>query len=288
MWAKFGYPVSLACAMISASIALDAGINPLIILGIVSAVTMSFVIGGEVLQRFNSDWRPTLRENYYPDIVTVLINNLLLQSSVVQLTIAATAMSLAGGGLQWWPRDWPLWLQVPLALLIGEFGSYWWHRASHEWMPLWRFHKLHHSPTRLYWLNATKFHYVDMTLLQTCATLPLLVLGADKAVILFLTLFSTFHGYWQHGNTRQNLGWLNYIFSSAELHRWHHNERVPVANNNYGSNLIFWDLVFGTYLWPEQGHGDTQGAQLAAIGIADKAYPIDPFRQLVRPFSRRG
>ena len=284
IWPRIGYPLCMGVAMTGAWLALDAGIDAFAIFGIVSALTLVFVIGGERLARFNDRWRPTLKENYYPDGVTVVINNFLLQSPVVQLAISGAALSLAGGGLQVWPNDWPLLLQVPLALILGEFGAYWWHRASHEIPLLWRFHKMHHSPQRLYWLNATKFHYVDVTILQSCTVLPVLLLGANEEAVLFITLFSIFHGYWQHGNTQQDLGPLNYVFSSAELHRWHHNEHVNIANHNYGSNLILWDWVFGTYFWPEGGYGSAKGSDIRTIGIEEKPYPVDPFRQLVRPF----
>lgn len=288
MWARAAYPVCMICAMTGAWFALEAGIDPFAVFGIVSVISLLFVISGEFLQRFNTDWRPRLKENWYPDGTTVVINNFLLQSPVVQLMISGLAMGLAGGGLQVWPNEWPLLIQVPLALVLGEFGAYWWHRASHEWPLLWRFHKVHHSPTRLYWLNATKFHYVDVTILQTCTVLPVLILGANETTVLFITLFSIFHGYWQHGNTRQNLGFLNYLFSNAELHRWHHNEQIALANHNYGSNLIIWDLVFGTFFWPERGHGTAGTVAITDIGIEDHDYPIDPFRQLVQPFTRRG
>jgi sterol desaturase/sphingolipid hydroxylase (fatty acid hydroxylase superfamily) len=284
IWPRLGYPLCMLCAMSGAWFALETGISPLAVFAVVSLITLVFVICGEVWQRFNHDWRPNLKENYYPDGVTVIINNFLLQSPTAQLVIAGVAISLAGGGLQIWPNHWPLLMQVPLALILGEFGAYWWHRASHEIPLLWRFHKIHHSPRRLYWLNATKFHYLDMTILQSCTVLPVLILGANETTVLFITLFSIFHGYWQHGNTRQNLGFLNYLLSNAELHRWHHNEQVSVANHNYGSNLILWDLLFGTFLWPERGHGDAGTANIREIGIDDHDYPIDPFRQVIQPF----
>jgi len=283
-WARLAYPVSLATAMVAASLALAAGVAPLAVFGIVSVVTLVFVWGGEALRAFQSGWRPGWRDNYYPDIVTFVVNNLLLQSPAAQLVLSGIAISLAGGGLQVWPDHWPMWLQVPLALVLGEFGAYWWHRACHELPWLWRFHKVHHSPRRLYWLNATRFHYVDVTILQSFTVLPVLLLGANETAVLFITLFSIFHGYWQHGNTQQSLGPLNYLFSNAELHRWHHNVDPDVANHNYGSNLILWDLVFGSFFWPERGHGDRRGARIEQIGIAERDYPENPFRLLVQPF----
>lgn len=283
-WDRLGYPACLVAAMASASLALAAGTAPLVVFGVVSVVTLAFVCAGEFGSAFDAGWRPRWRDNYYPDVVTFVVNNILLQSPTAQLLVSGAALGLAGGGLQVWPHHWPLWLQVPLALVLGELGAYWWHRASHEVSWLWRFHKVHHSPRRLYWLNATRFHYIDVTILQSCTVLPVLLLGANETTVLYITLFSIFHGYWQHGNTRQSLGLLNYVFSNAELHRWHHNENPAVANHNYGSNLILWDLLFGTFLWPERGHGDARGADICQIGIAERDYPESPFRLLVQPF----
>lgn len=288
LWPRIAYPLCMLTAMTGAWLALEAGISPFSVFGIVSVLSLLFVVSGEAVTRFCEDWRPTLKENYYPDGVTVVINNFLLQSPLVQLVISGAALSLAGGGLQIWPNHWPMLVQVPLALVLGELGAYWWHRASHELPLLWRFHKVHHSPERLYWLNATKFHYIDVTILQSCTVFPVLVLGANETTVLFITLFSIFHGYWQHGNTRQDLGFLNYVFSNAELHRWHHNEKIAIANHNYGSNLIVWDWVFGTYFWPEGGFGEAAGTRVEDIGIEQKDYPVDPFLQLLKPFTRKG
>ena len=35
------------------------------------------------------------------------------------------------------------------------------------------------------------------------------------------------------------------------LHRWHHSKNIDEANNNYGANLIVWDIVFGTRFLPK-------------------------------------
>jgi sterol desaturase/sphingolipid hydroxylase (fatty acid hydroxylase superfamily) len=285
-WARFAYPFCMAFAMSGAVWALAAGIQPLVIYAVVSGLTLLFVWFGEYTRPFQRDWYPTLRDNYGPDTSLFVLNNVLLQSPTLQLVIAGAAISLAGGGFALWPHHWPMWIQVPVGLVIAEFGSYWWHRATHEVPWLWKFHALHHSPRRLYWLNATRFHYVDVTLLQVCAVMPLLLLGAGETVVLFVTLFSIFHGYWQHGNTEQDLGPLNFVFSNAELHRWHHNQKPELSNHNYGSNLILWDLLFGTFFWPERGFGSDDGAAVGSIGVADSHYPGKLLGQLLYPFGR--
>jgi sterol desaturase/sphingolipid hydroxylase (fatty acid hydroxylase superfamily) len=81
---------------------------------------------------------------------------------------------------------------------------------------------------------------------------------------------------------RVRLGPLNYLFSMAELHRWHHARDLHEANTNYGSNLIVWDLVFGTFYWPR----DRQPPE--DIGIPDlPAFPQGYWGQLLSPFRWR-
>ena len=44
---------------------------------------------------------------------------------------------------------------IALVLIVGELPGYWVSsRLEHEREGLWRFHAVHHSAPRLYWLNA--------------------------------------------------------------------------------------------------------------------------------------
>ena len=280
LFVNASYSLSMVLTLGIAIALLQAGTGILLTLAISTLATLAVVIGGEMLHPLTRDWHPTVRDNFYPDITIFITNNLLLLSPAVQALIAAFAVNLAGGGLGIWPGHWPLWLQLPLALVIAEFGTYWFHRATHEVPFLWRFHRLHHSPTRLYWLNATRFHYLDVTLLSATGLIPLLLLGAGPELVVLHTVFSMFHGYWQHANTHQRLGPLNYLVSGPELHRWHHNQDRRDANTNYGSNLIVWDLVFGTFHWP------ADKTRLYEIGIDDPNYPRTPLAQMLAPLRR--
>src|SRR5262245_1034595 len=60
-------------------------------------------------------------------------------------------------GVSAWPAAWPLAAQIVLAVLIRELGHYWLHRYTHRrGNLLWRFHAIHHSSRRIYWLNASR------------------------------------------------------------------------------------------------------------------------------------
>ncbi len=202
----------------------------------------------------------------------------LLRPLLYALAIALAGARPAGVGLGLWPEEWPLIAQLALALTIAEFFQYWVHRLEHERDWLWRFHATHHSAPRLYWLNASRFHPIDIGLLTVAAYLPLYMLGAGERVITLWGLFAAVHGIFQHANVHLRLGPLNWIFSMAELHRWHHSRTLEEANTNYGQNLIIWDTLFGTRFLPNDREPP------AEIGIADlPGFPMTYLAQLISP-----
>jgi sterol desaturase/sphingolipid hydroxylase (fatty acid hydroxylase superfamily) len=196
-------------------------------------------------------------------------------------TVAAGWLSRAFGA-QLWPTTWPLLAQLALALVIAELLQYWVHRWQHEHDALWRFHATHHSAPRLYFLNAARFHPLDLGPVYVIGYVPLVALGCPEETIMLFGLFDAVFGMLQHCNVDVRLGWLNYVFSMAEAHRWHHSRTMREANTNYGSNLIVWDLVFGTFFLPPDREPPEE------IGIANMpAFPTGYLGQLASPFHWR-
>ena len=179
-----------------------------------------------------------------------------------------------------WPSNWPLVFQLLLALTIAEFGTYWRHRFFHEWHYGWRFHSVHHSSQRLYFLNATRFHFIDLCLAGLSSAIPLALFGATEEVVVLVAVFTGLHGYWQHANVRYKLGWLNWVVASAELHRWHHSTIIRHSNSNYGNNLIIWDVLFGTRILPTKA----QDIENVGLGEFQAVFPKTWRRHLLAPF----
>ncbi len=178
-----------------------------------------------------------------------------------------------------WPQGWHPVAQLVLALLVAELPKYWLHRLEHEQDWLWRFHATHHSVPRLYFLNASRFHPVDIGLDTILGVGTLVLLGSSEAIIALFLLVAAVHGVFQHANLRLRLGPLNWFFSMAELHRWHHSRTLEEANTNYGQNLIVWDIVFGTRYLPADREPPVD------VGLADMPhFPQTFFAQLASPF----
>ncbi len=201
-------------------------------------------------------------------------------SALTFLAIVPGAAWLAARfGAPLWPAAAPWWAQLVLALVVAELPKYWLHRCMHENDFLWRFHATHHSPERLYFLNATRFHPIDIGLDAVVGLAPLVLLGVTAEAAALFTLVSTVHGFFQHANLKLRLGPLNHFFSMAELHRWHHSRTVEEANHNYGQNVIVWDTLFGTRFLPKDREPPEH------IGIPDlEAFPQTYWRQLASPF----
>ena len=158
----------------------------------------------------------------------------------------------------------PLALQVLGGLLAGELLFYGVHRVSHESALVWRLHRYHHSVGRLYWMNSGTFNVIDLVLNFMCYCIPLGLLGGSAEALSLIVYFSALTGLLEHANIDFRAGVLNYVFNTAELHRWHHSVVPRESMSNYGKALIIWDLAFGSYFHPQDRQVDALGADAAS------------------------
>ena len=140
------------------------------------------------------------------------VQTLVVFSAVIGLASYVTPASEPGYGL--WPRTWPMWIQVLIGIVAAEFGFYWAHRIAHEWKPLWRFHAVHHSVTRLWIVNTGRFHFVDAFKSIIFGVAVLLPLGAPMEVLTWLSAVTAFIGMLTHCNVDMRFGPLSWWFNT--------------------------------------------------------------------------
>jgi len=276
------FPVVLGGGVLYAITQIEAGVDPGLAIGLPTILSYLVIAGFERFLYWQPGWLHSdgdLKVDIGHLLVSGLLTTRLLEVPVRLGSIALAARFAGLTGSAVWPTDWSLWVQLPLALVLGELFLYWVHRLSHEVDWLWRFHAMHHSAPRLYFLNAVRFHPVDIALSTFSPMIPLIVLGADARIIALFGLVSAVHGLFQHANIVLKLGPLNWFFSMAELHRWHHSRLLEESNTNFGQNLIVWDVVFGTRFLPKDREPPSD------IGIAGLPnFPMDYLGQLASPF----
>jgi sterol desaturase/sphingolipid hydroxylase (fatty acid hydroxylase superfamily) len=211
------------------------------------------------------------------------IGHTLLSKSAVQVLVVVPALTGISGvvdtsGGAWWPSDWPLAAQVVLGLVIAEFGFYWAHRLCHEFQPLWPFHAVHHSVTRLWFVNTGRRHFFDTIVSVSFGLAVGLAAGVPEGIIIWVSAITAFIGLLTHANIEMRCGVLNYVFNTPCLHRWHHSMVLREGNTNYGENLVLFDQLFGTFFNPDR-------RPPAVIGIRE-AMPATLTGQIMFPFRK--
>ncbi|WP_052749072.1 sterol desaturase family protein [Arsukibacterium ikkense] len=166
----------------------------------------------------------------------------------------------------------PFALQLLLVTLMLEFCRYWVHRWHHSQQWLWLLHAMHHSSQRLYALNNFRFHPLNYLLLFMLSTLPLMLLGVPAELLLGYLALTLPVVMLQHANIDLRSGVLNYLFSTNELHRWHHSANAAEANCNYGHALIIWDQLFGTFKY--QPGGSNLPTTVGLFSSSSQNYPV--------------
>jgi len=122
--------------------ALSLADHPLWLLPLLaSAVLLSFTC--ERLIPYKAAWNQAQGDGRR-DLCHALINECLTLCSVAAIPLLAHW--LPGTGL--WPDQWPLALQLLLAIALADLGITLVHYASHRSALLWRLHAVHHSGHR--------------------------------------------------------------------------------------------------------------------------------------------
>lgn len=276
-------PATLAAAIGVAIAALANGVAVSVILPLVLLASIVWVAWLERALPYRPEWNRA-RGDLLADALylpTTSVVAALMRPAMATVGVVFAGWISARFGIGLWPHDWPLAAQLLLSWVVVEGFAYWPHRWLHEVPWLWRLHATHHSPERLYWLNATRAHPLEHVFRSCFNMLPLALAGASTELLALQAITDAVVGLFQHANVDIRLGPLNYVFSAAPVHRWHHSRARAEADHNYGDNFIFWDLVFGTYYRPRE-------REVEALGIAGlEAFPSGYLPQLLSPLRWR-
>ena len=276
------YPVVITYALVLYQLLLSITSYPSKIIAYVPVVFGAAIITFlESYFPYRKEWNPKI-----PDIgndLTFMVFIQIVLPKFLAFLFASTLLSylqakeifLKG----FWPHQFPIFIQAILMLFLADLLRYWLHRIAHEWEPLWRLHAVHHSPHKLYWVNVGRFHPLDKALQFLMDALPFIIVGVSEQVLSIYFVFYAINGFFQHCNINVRLGFLNYIISGPELHRWHHSILIRESNKNYGNNLIVWDLLFGTWFLPKE-------RSVEGLGLKNREYPLDFISQIRTPFTK--
>ncbi|MEQ9362755.1 MAG: sterol desaturase family protein [Leptospirales bacterium] len=152
-----------------------------------------------------------------------------------------------------WPRAWPLWIQVGLGLLLFDLAYYWYHRLSHYWSWLWDWHRVHHTPDYLVASKGLRHTLPEWAGDIVLHTTVFALAGMPPVVIFWLYAFTIPMGVLTHANIAlPNPAGLGTILNLPQTHRIHHDRDLRGGLKNFSAFTMFWDHVFRTYESPER------------------------------------
>lgn len=139
----------------------------------------------------------------------------------------------------WW--TWAL-------LFVGvEFCYYWFHRASHRVRWLWATHAVHHSATHFNLSAAIRLGWTGTLTGAFVFFLPLAWIGFHPLAIIAVLGLGLIYQFFLHTSFDVSLGPLEWILNTPAHHRIHHASNDRYLDRNYGSVLIVFDRLFGTF-----------------------------------------
>jgi len=151
--------------------------------------------------------------------------------------------------------DWPLWLQLPVALLALDLAAqYTAHFLLHKIGFLWRFHVVHHSDRAVDATTGTRIHPGDFVFREILATGAVIVFGIPIAFYLLYRTVTVLFTYATHANIDMPRGLdraLSFVFVTPNMHKFHHHDERHWTDSNYGNVFSVWDRLFGTFVYDD-------------------------------------
>ncbi len=144
----------------------------------------------------------------------------------------------------------PVWISLPIQLILIDLFMYWWHRFNHTAVFFWRFHRFHHLDESMNITTALRFHTVELTFSYVARLLvfPLFGFSIQAIIVYSLVFFPVV--LLHHSNIRISEAvdlFLRRLIVSPRMHRIHHSRKQVETNSNYSSVLPIWDKLFRSY-----------------------------------------
>ena len=171
---------------------------------------------------------------------------------VLNLSFGAIALGIMTPVYHWffYQRLWP---ELPssvgsylLAVVCYDFLYYWFHRASHSMRLLWNVHSVHHQTKRLVPTLGVRSSVFDFAVLWIILAF-MFWLGFSSEMIIFTLALHGLYQVFLHNEWQINLGPLEWLLNTPVHHRLHHAVNPEYLDKNFGSILIVWDRMFGTF-----------------------------------------
>lgn len=184
------------------------------------------------------------KESFVTNTTAFLINNVILSLLRASSLFFVAQQFSSFGLLSSLDEGIVKWL---LAFALFDLAIYTWHRASHKYEWLWRFHKIHHCDKSFNVSTGFRFHVFDLLLEIVYKCAFVIIVDVDAYVILSIEIVELFFIFFHHANIEiPNEDKISEFIITPSLHRTHHSTLRSEHDSNYGIVLAGWDKMFNT------------------------------------------
>ena len=141
------------------------------------------------------------------------------------------------------------WIAILACFVLDDLRYYWSHRFGHRIRWVWASHVNHHSSQHYNLSTALRQTWSGFFTGMIVLKAPLVLIGFDPVVILFVSGINLVYQYWIHTETIGKMpNWFEAIMNTPSHHRVHHATNPKYLDANYAGVFIIWDKLFGTFV----------------------------------------
>ncbi|MBA2331028.1 MAG: sterol desaturase family protein [Flavisolibacter sp.] len=193
-----------------------------------------------------------------------LFHNIMIQLSIILGGLVTAAVIVTA--VEWLHKNhvglfhyiqMPVWLKLALGVVAFDFINYWFHRTAHRIPVLWRFHRVHHSDSRMDASTNLRAHPVELLVYFGLSNIVAAALfGLDLTALGLYFLIIIPYVFLEHSNIRFP-DWIDktigLVFVTPNIHKVHHERDQYYTDSNYSDIFIIWDRIFGTFKFKPPG-----------------------------------
>ena len=170
-------------------------------------------------------------------------------STLAAVLFGGTIVATYAAAARWHLLTIPItWWSGALCFVLDDLAYYAFHRSAHRVRWFWASHVIHHSSQHYNLTTALRQTWTGFWSLSFAFRLPLLLIGFDVRLVLFVAGINLIYQFWVHTEAVGRLpAPLEWLLNTPSHHRVHHGSNPRYLDRNYGGVFIVWDRLFGTF-----------------------------------------
>lgn len=164
----------------------------------------------------------------------------------------------------------PLWILIPVEVLLLDMVIYFQHRMFHKVDWLWALHSVHHIDPMLDVTSGLRFHPIEILISNFIKVLFVFVFGINPISIIIFEVSLNGFAMFNHTNLKLT-PWLENVLSkiviTPALHTIHHSKIRKETNSNYGFSIVLWDVLFKSFT--KNGKYTMENINIGVVGMPE-------------------